>query len=182
MHSSSIGDIADHQQFGRAPDLFWLLSRIRAERIKLVAFPLLAGSIALGLSFLIDNIYTSSAVILPPQQQQSSAASALANLGALAGAAGGIGSALKTPADQYAALLQSANIESRIIDKFDLMKVYQIELRSVTRKRLQSNVRINVGKKDGLIYIEVDDKMPQRAADIANTYVTEETDRGSSAH
>ena len=38
---------------------------------------------------------------------------------------------------------------------------------------LADNVRITVGKKDGLITVEVDDKSPQRAADMANQYVDE---------
>jgi uncharacterized protein involved in exopolysaccharide biosynthesis len=38
---------------------------------------------------------------------------------------------------------------------------------------LAKNVRIGVGKKDGLITVEVDDKSPQRAADMANRYVDE---------
>jgi uncharacterized protein involved in exopolysaccharide biosynthesis len=38
---------------------------------------------------------------------------------------------------------------------------------------LAANVRIGAGKKDGLIGIEVDDRVPERAAAIANQYVLE---------
>ena len=156
-----------------SPDILWLADRLKQQWIRLVGFPLLAGVIALALSFLIDNVYTSTTTILPPQQQQSAAASALSSLGSLAGLAGSAGGSLKSPADQYASLLQSANVEGRIIDKFALMQVYEAKLRSIARKRLQGNVRVTVGKKDGLISVEVDDTSPQRAADIANQYVTE---------
>jgi uncharacterized protein involved in exopolysaccharide biosynthesis len=108
--------------------------------------------------------------LLPPQQQQSSAASALASLGSLAGLAGG---AIKTPADQYVALLQSVTVSDHLIDRFKLIEVYGRDFRVDTRKQLAQNVRIGVGKKDGLMTIEVDDHNAQRAADIANRYVEE---------
>jgi len=54
-----------------------------------------------------------------------------------------------------------------------LTEVYGVGLRTDARKELASSVRIALGKKDGLITIEVDDKSPQRAADIANLYVDE---------
>jgi uncharacterized protein involved in exopolysaccharide biosynthesis len=53
------------------------------------------------------------------------------------------------------------------------MQVYQSDYHFEARKELASNVRIALGKKDGLITVEVDDHEPQRAADIANRYVEE---------
>jgi uncharacterized protein involved in exopolysaccharide biosynthesis len=135
--------------------------------------PLVSGAMALGGSYLIDPTYTAVTVLLPPQQQQSSAASALASLGALSGLAGGLSGGIKSPGDQYVALLQSANVENQIIDKFDLLRVYEVKLRSFARKTLQQNARVSLGKKDGLISIEVDSKSPQMAADMANQYVVE---------
>ena len=54
----------------------------------LVLAPLLAGAVALGITYLIKPTFTSRTVFLPPQQQQSAAASAIASLGALSGLAG----------------------------------------------------------------------------------------------
>ncbi len=140
---------------------------------KLLAIaPLLAGTLALGITYLVKPTYTSRTVFLPPQQQQSAAASAIASLGALsslAGAAAGI----KSPADQYVALLQSTTVADRLIDEFKLMQVYDREYRFEARKELAENARVSLGKKDGLITVEVDDVDPQRAADIANRHVDE---------
>jgi uncharacterized protein involved in exopolysaccharide biosynthesis len=94
----------------------------------------------------------------------------MVQLGALAGLAGSVGG-LKSPADQYIALMQSATTSDRIIDQFKLMEVYEAKLRVDARNLLSENVRISAGKKDGLIMIEVDDREPQRAANIANAYV-----------
>lgn len=147
-------------------------STLAAHTKLLAAAPLLAAGLALGVSFLIPPTFTARTVFLPPQQPQSTAASALASLGALSGLAGSV-AGIKSPADQYVALLQSLNVQDPIIDKFDLMKVYDEKYRFLTRKRLEENVRITLGKKDGLITIEADAKSPELAAELANQHVAE---------
>ncbi|MFT3664761.1 Wzz/FepE/Etk N-terminal domain-containing protein [Piscinibacter sp.] len=150
-------------------ELFALL----AARGRLIgAATLLGALIGLVIAFLVPKWYTSKTVFLPPQQQQSSAAAAISQLGALAGLAGGLAN-VKSPADQYVALMESATISNRIIDRFELLKVYDVEFRQDARKQLKNNVRITVGKKDGLIAVEVDDREPARAAAMANAYVEE---------
>ncbi|KPF50053.1 lipopolysaccharide biosynthesis protein [beta proteobacterium AAP51] len=131
-----------------------------------------AAAAAAAISFAIPPVYTARTLFLPPQQQQSVAASALASLGALGGLAGAA-AGLKTPADQYVALLQSATVQDRLIRDFKLLEVYGNELQVDARRELASNVRIAIGKKDGLIAVEVDDRSPQRAADLANRHVDE---------
>jgi uncharacterized protein involved in exopolysaccharide biosynthesis len=143
-----------------------------AQHLKLLLIgPVLIGLAALGISFLITPTFTARTSLLPPQQQQSSAIAALGQLGALAGLAGAGGGALKSPSDQYVALLQSATVADRLIDEFKLLEVYDKKYRFEARKELAGNSRISSGKKDGLIVIEVDDDSPIRAADIANAYV-----------
>ncbi|MFY7864470.1 Wzz/FepE/Etk N-terminal domain-containing protein [Roseateles sp.] len=162
----------DPQDDDNGIDLVELLT-ILAERWRfLVIAPILAGSLALGGSYLIEPTFTAKTTFLPPQQQQSAAASALASLGALSGMAGGM-AGIKSPGDQYVALMQSNNVEDRIIDHFKLIETYETEFRFQARKQLEQNVRISFGKKDGLITVEVDAKSPQMAADMANMHVTE---------
>jgi len=93
----------------------------------------------------------------------------LGSLASLAGAAGTI----RTPADQYVALMQSVTVSDHMVDAFKLMDVYEAKYRVDARRDLANNVRINVGKKDGLITVEVDDTSQQRAADMANRLVNE---------
>jgi uncharacterized protein involved in exopolysaccharide biosynthesis len=138
----------------------------------LVVAPLVTGLVALGIAFLLPKTYLSTIVFVPPQQQQSAAAAAISQLGALSGLAGAA-AGVKTPADQYLALLQSATVADRLIEQFDLMKVYDAEYRFQARKALAGHVRMTLGKKDGLITIEVEDESAQRAANMANGYVEE---------
>lgn len=140
---------------------------------KLLVFgSLAAGLLALGVAFIVPVTYTARTTMLPPQQQQSGLTAALQSLGGLAGLAG-VGGSLKSPADQYVALMQSVNATDRLVDQFDLMRVYKADYRFQARNALEAHTRITIGKKDGLITIEVDDHEAQRAADLANTYVEE---------
>lgn len=146
---------------------------VLAENVKLLALATaVAAAAGFGASYLVSPTYTSVTTIIPPQQQQGGAAGALASLGALAGVAAG-GAGLRTPADQYVALMQSVTVSNRIIDRYKLVQAYDVKYQSDARRELGMNVRFNVGKKDGLITVEVDDTDRQRAADIANTYVDE---------
>lgn len=149
------------------------LALVLAENLRLLILgPLIVGLAALGISFAIPPTYTARTLLLPPQQNQSMASAALQSLGALAGLAGGA-AGLKSPADQYVTLMSSVTVQDRLIERFDLMAVYGTRLRTDARMALQANSRISVGRKDGLLTIEVDDVDPARAAAIANAYVDE---------
>jgi uncharacterized protein involved in exopolysaccharide biosynthesis len=136
----------------------------------LIAFvSLLAALLGFFGSYLIPPSFTARTSFLPPQQQQGGASSALASLGLLAGAAGGV----RNTGDQYVSLIQSTTIADRMIDRFDLLKVYDEKLRIDARLELARSTRVNLGKKDGVISLEVDDNDPKRVAEIANAYVDE---------
>jgi uncharacterized protein involved in exopolysaccharide biosynthesis len=143
-----------------------------AKRWKvLLLLPILAGGIAVAGSYLIAPTFTARTSFLPPQQQNS-AVGALASLGALASVAGGA-AGLRTPADQFVALMQSTTVLDKMIERFDLIKLYEVDLRVDARRNLGENSRVALNKRDGLISVEVDDLSPQRATDMANAYVEE---------
>ena len=148
-----------------------LLQTIVENLRLLVLGPLAVGVAALGISFLIPPTYTAKTQFLPPQQQQSAAASMLASLGGLGGLAGAVGG-IKNPADQFLAYMKSVTIQDAIIDRFKLQERYEEETKIETRLELTKNVRAVAGK-DGLISVEVDDKDPKMAADLANAHVEE---------
>jgi capsule polysaccharide export protein KpsE/RkpR len=153
--------------------LFELLALWRQHLSLFVVGPLVVGVAALGITYMIAPTFTATTTFLPPQQQQSAAASMLAQLGPLAGLAGAAAGGIRTPADQYVALMQSVTVSDRIIEQFKLMAEYDEKYRVEARKELAKNVRMTIGKKDGLITVEVDDKSPERAAAMANRYVDE---------
>lgn len=135
--------------------------------------PLLAGLLSFGATYLVTPTFSAKTIFLPPQQQQQgSALAAVSSLGSLSGLAGGL-SGVKNTGDQYVSLMRSANVEDRIIDRFQLMKRYDVKYRFQARKKLDQSVRIELGKKDGLISVEVDADDPKLAADMANQHVAE---------
>ena len=148
------------------------LLQVVADNLRLLIIgPLLAGLAALGIAFAIAPTYTATVRFLPPQQQQSAAASMLASLGALGGLAGAA-SGLKNPSDQYLAFIRSRSVQDALIDRFGLMERYEVKLRDDARLALQGAARASSGK-DGLISVEIDDKDPKFAAQLANAHVEE---------
>lgn len=139
----------------------------------LVLGPLLVGLAALGISFAIPPTFTASTQFLPPQQQQSAAAAMLQSLGALGGLAGAA-TGIKNPNDQFVSFMQSRTLQDALIERFKLQERYEQKFLEDTRRELTANARISSGK-DGLIRVEVDDKDPAFAAELANAYVQELT-------
>jgi uncharacterized protein involved in exopolysaccharide biosynthesis len=137
----------------------------------LVLGPLAVGLAALGISFAIAPTFTATVKFLPPQQQQSAAASMLASLGGLGGLAGAA-TGLKNPADQYLAFMKSNSVQDSLIERFQLQERYETKFKVDARKALTGSTRAT-GGKDGLISVEIDDKDPQFAADLANAHVEE---------
>lgn len=151
--------------------LLEVLQVIKDNLVLLILGPLLVGLIALGITFLIPPTYTASTSFLPPQQQQSASASLIASLGSLGGLAGAA-TALKNPNDQFIAFLKSRRIEDKLVERFKLIERYKVDILTDARKELKERTRIS-GGKDNLITIEVDDRDPVFAAELANAQVEE---------
>ena len=152
-------------------DLLDLL-QVVAENLRLLIIgPLLAGLVALGVTFVIAPTYTATTRFMPPLQQQSSAAMMLQSLGALGGLAGAA-TGLKNPNDQFIGLVGSESVANALVDQFKLVSRYEVDFKVDARLQLSKLTRVTAGK-DNLITIEVDDKDPAFAAQIANANVDE---------
>ncbi|HEY2558869.1 MAG TPA: Wzz/FepE/Etk N-terminal domain-containing protein [Caldimonas sp.] len=133
-----------------------------------------AALVSLVVALLLPPIYTARASFLAPgSQQQSGSAATLAALGSLGGLAGGL--AAKTPDDLYVALLKSDSVLRGLDSRFDLRKHYDVDSHEALRKVFPSYVHVTSDKKSGVIAVEVDDKDPKFAADLANAHEGEVT-------
>src|SRR5271165_4705861 len=154
----------------RADPLELVLVLAREKR-PIVLGTLGAAILAAIIVFLIPKMYTATATILPPQQNQSV-------LSTLVGQVGGAATldlrdlGLKNPADVFVAMLQSRTVEDALVNRFDLRKVYNVKRYQDARKTLEKRSEIDP-EKEGLISIQVSDRDPKRAADIANAWVDE---------
>jgi len=117
---------------------------------------------------------------MPPGNQSSSG---VAMMAAMAGKAGtGLSSlagdllGMKSSGDLFIDILRSRTVEDRLIDRFDLRRVYRDRYWQDARKDLAKNTSIAEDRKSGVLTIVVTDGDSGRAAQIARGYV-EELDR-----
>ena len=173
MSNSSATEMNDGQVQGNEDEISLLdLLQTVADNLRLLVLgPLLAGLLALGVSFALAPTFTATTKFLPPQQQQGVAAAMLQGLGALGGLAGAA-AGIKSPNDQYLAILKSRSLQDALIERFDLMKRYEAKLKDDARLALGTKARASAGK-DNLIEVQVDDSDPAFAAQLANAHVEE---------
>src|SRR5882672_5174639 len=127
------------------------------------------------LAFLIPKMYESTAQLMPPDSQSSS------NLALLAGlsGSGGLGMmagdllGIKSSGALFTGVLRSRTVEDRIVDQFDLKKVYGKSLQVTAREKLAKRTALSEDRKSGIITLTVGDRDPKRAAAIADAYVKE---------
>ena len=151
------------------------LQVIVKRRRMILLITLAAAVISLVYSLFLPNIYTARTLILPAQEDKGMMNAMMGQLGGLAVLAGGAGGSIGGPttADLYVSMMKSEAVKDPIIDRFKLMEVYKNKYRMDAYQRLDKNVMITAGKKDGIITVAVDDKDPKRAAELANAYVEE---------
>lgn len=151
--------------------LLWMERRFlfRVSALGLLAFTLIA--------FLIPKRYESTTRLMPPDDQSSSAmAMAAALSGRMAGGLGAMAGellGLKSSGDLFIGILESRSVQDDLINKFDLKKLYGTSNWQSTRKILAANTIISADRHSGIITITVTDKSPQRAAAMAQEYVSE---------
>jgi uncharacterized protein involved in exopolysaccharide biosynthesis len=152
-------------------NLLDLLIVLAKQKRLVFGFPLAATVVAAIVSLILPSSYTATAKILPPQQSQSNAVAILGQLGAI-GQLGGSSLGLKNPSDIFVAMLKSRTVSDAIIKRFDLQKRYDQDLLVDARRALEKRRDVSA-TRDGVITIEVEDRDPVRAADMANGFVEE---------
>lgn len=116
-------------------------------------------------------IYTAKTIINPPKLTDAGIGVAQL-LGGMAGLSLGGGGFLsqKTDADVVIAMLNASQLKDMVINNFNLMKYYKQEDVELTRKSLDNKVKFIPDMKSGFVEIDVDDKDPKLAANMANYY------------
>lgn len=152
-----------------------LVQLLHSRRRFLIYAVLLGTSLSIAAAFLMPKRYESTARLMPPDNQMNPMLSML--MGGLAdkipasissGLTGG-----KSSSGLFAGVLASRTIKDKLIDEFDLRKVYRVRYLEDARKILGGNTEISEDKKSGIISITVNDKDPVRASKMAAAYVEE---------
>ena len=133
--------------------------------------------VSLLLAFLIPTRYEATTQLMPPDGQSGAG---MAMLSAFAGKAGaGLGGiagdlmGLKNSGALFVGVMNSRTVQDRIIDQFNLKRVYRDSKMEDARKSLAEHTRIGEDRKSGIITITVIDHSPERAAEMSRAYATE---------
>src|ERR1700737_3276100 len=143
-----------------------LLWERRRLLFRIALYSLLASALA---ALLIPSRYESTTRLMPPDNQSTSglALAAAAMSGGAAGGLGGIASdllGLKSTSDVFVGILSSRTAQDKLIEQFDLKKLYSVRRMDDARKELAQHTGISVERKSQIIAITVVDRSPQRAA------------------
>ena len=141
---------------------------------RVVFYGLLASTL---LAFLIPVRFKSTARLMPPDNSQSGGLAIAA--AALSGGAGGLGGiatdmlGLKSTSDIFVGILTSRTVQDKLIEQFDLKKLYGDRRMQDAREDLAEHTEIFVDRKSQIITIAVTDHDPKRAAAMGQAYVEE---------
>ena len=138
------------------------------------------------LAFLIPSSYESRVQLMPPDSNSGGMLALLAGLGgqggggsSLGGQSGGLAGiasdllGIKSTGALFVGVLQSRSVQDRIVDQFDLKRVYHTGFEINAEKKLAKNTEISEDRKSGIITLTVTDHDPKRAAQIAGGYVNQ---------
>lgn len=162
-----------HAHVAKMSDRIAPLWRYRGWLVKRTAVMIL---LVFGLGFLQRNQYTAATYLNPPSMNPVSGMSIL--IGMKSGLSAGLGAmgdmlGMSSPGQVYVRQLQSRPVEDNLIKRFNLKQVYRRKTMEDTRKILENKSIFKEDHKSGVISIEVTDKDPNRAAQMANAYAEE---------
>ena len=132
------------------------------------------GSLLLAL--LIPKRFQATTQLMPPDSQSGGASALLAAAGRSGGGLAGIAGdllATKNSGALFVGILGSRTVQDRLIEQFDLRRVYGDSKMEDARIDLAQHTGISEDRKSGIISITVTDHDPQRAAALAGAYVKE---------
>jgi uncharacterized protein involved in exopolysaccharide biosynthesis len=151
-------------------DLVGLLQTLYRGRWTILVASLATLLIATVYAFLLPFEYTSTVAFIPPTINNSSLSSLVAGQLSSFGVGDLIGG-LKNSGDMYLGLLASRSILGEVVKRCDLMQEYRVNRESMAEKILERNTTAAVDSRSSIVTLNVTDKSPGRAHDLANAYL-----------
>jgi tyrosine-protein kinase Etk/Wzc len=167
--------LTDHQRGESTRRALWAAAAVLWLHRRLIAgATALAAVLAVVASLMLPNWYAATARVLVPD---SSGTSISAVLGKLSPAAASLLGGSKGDYTRYLAILTSRSMSEAAINEFGLVDVYEKRDKrypmDATLKELEANTTFDIDLKYNFLSVEVVDRSPQRAAAMANFFVTE---------
>jgi uncharacterized protein involved in exopolysaccharide biosynthesis len=167
--------IGDPQQKDLRDAVFARLRHLWNHRRVIRRAALIGLLLGILIAFTLPKRYESTTQLMPPDNQSSSGMAMLTALSTktisgLAPLASDL-LGMKSSGDLFIGILRSDTVEDRIIDRFNLRKVYGARYQQDARNELAQRTSISEDRKSGIISITVTDHDPKRATGIATAYV-----------
>lgn len=136
------------------------------------AIAFLGALLAYGATFLLPKWYKAEAILLPPEETEQLAMglsvqrlmTRVPSLGSL--------SNNYTPGDVHHAILQSRTVMQAVAERFALSRIYKQKSMEKTLREFRQHAKIAL-QPDGTLSVAVEDRSPERAAQLANALVGE---------
>jgi tyrosine-protein kinase Etk/Wzc len=169
----------DTRAFRLNASLSWGALALWNGRRIILSITAVAAVAAVVISLLLPNWYQSSARVLMPEAGSGAMGALLSNISPQAARLfGGIGGS--SDYNRPLTILSSNSMMDAVIERFDLMEVYETAGKSrpvtTTRQKLRRNTSFEVDMKHDYLTISVTDRDPERAALMAN-FIVEELNR-----
>jgi uncharacterized protein involved in exopolysaccharide biosynthesis len=149
--------------------LDYLIVLAKRKRL-IIGFTLCAALITAVVSLIMSPVYKAETTLLPPQESEQGMRAQLMNkFEDLPGFdRGGISGKFL-----FIDIIKSRTVFDGIIERFDLMNLYEAEYKEDVRRILANNVTVKSDKQSSLITVAVLNRDPKLAADMANAFVDE---------
>ncbi len=169
-------------------DKLWLLWENREFLWRWTLRGLLLSTL---IACLLPNRYRAVTRVMPPDNNSNSGMAMLAALAgggrggggdSMSGASGGMSNlgmiagdmlGLKSTDAMWIGILRSDTVQDRVIDRFNLRKVYWDKYMQDARKDLDGFTDITEDRKSGILTIKVTDRNRDRSAAMARAYIDE---------
>ena len=152
--------------------LWWAARVAYRARWVLIAITILAAGLSVWLALLMPNRFQAETRVMLPDSGDGFGGlleSIAPGASAILGQDGGGGYT------RYSAILTSRTSLEEVVDRFDLVRVYETQEKASPRDEavaaLSANTGIGVDLEYDYLSVRVLDESPERAADIANYYV-----------
>jgi uncharacterized protein involved in exopolysaccharide biosynthesis len=156
---------------------FWAFFRaLLKKRWLIIGVTGFFGAASVVISLLLSNWYLAETRLLIPGQTSSGLLSGVIS-GRLGSSASSLLGGLVSDYQQQLAVLDSRTLKQSVVEEFDLIEVYDLADSDAPMKyaieELEGNVEFVVDNEYNYLSVQVYDKDPQRAADMANFFVSE---------
>ena len=165
------------QQRADAEAAIWItLSTLWQHRRLIAILTGVAAVLSIIISLLLSNWYMAETRLLLPGKSGSGLLFGLASGGLPASATSLLGN-VSGDYQRYLAILDSRTVKESLVEAFDLEEVYELEDAEAPRfeavEILGGNIEFVVDEEYNYLAIQVYDKDPDRAAEMANFFVDE---------